>query len=791
MIKPDYRASVEFLEKWSPEGIWSLVAIRVDRGKVEGKCFSPDERDDVIPWLEIVGSHSNLYFTVNPLIRAVDKKPNRENIKELAWLHVDVDPASDKDVKEEQARILDLFSKKRPQEVPQPTCVLFSGGGYQAFWRLDYPFKIEGQEERYEQAKRWNVQLEQMFGGDHCHNVDRIMRLPGTINRPNDKKRAKGRVEALAEVIWFGDEEYGIGEFVQAPDQSGPGLGFSGNKIKISGNLERVSLGELSGVKENVLHVIEQGTDPEDPTRWDGDRSKAVWYVLTNLHKAGIDPEKIFAVITDPDYHISEHVNSQPNPEKYAIRQIERSAESAVAPELAELNESFAVIGNIGGKCRVMSEYVDAYGAHVARNCVSYQTFSDFRNRMMNRLIEWPNKKGDVVSIPLGEWWLKNSLRRQYEGVIFSPGKDVANHYNLWRGFSYKAEPGDCSLFLEHTLENICSGNEKHYEYLLNWMAHAVQNPASQGHSAIVLKGAQGTGKGKFVSTFGALFGQHFIHVTNPRHLVGNFNSHLQDCLILFADEAFWGGDKKNEGVLKAIITEPTLMIEQKGVDSRSVPNYIHLIMASNEDWVVPVGAGDRRFLVLDVNNDRKEDSSYFAALQRQMENGGYEALLFMLLARDLNGYNPRLVPKTKAHYTQKVLSLSPMQEWWFDKLNTGEIIEGKGWPAFVATSELRHDFISYSSSFGTNARSNGSKLGSFLKTIFPDDWKLNGQLSNPEIIKQIDGTTKRVERPRVYRIPGILQCREIWTTMFGPTDWEDPMEMDNENDIDKVFNGS
>ena len=40
------------------------------------------------------------------------------------------------------------------------------------------------------------------FGSDEAtHNIDRILRLPGTVNYPNKKKRVKGRVPTLAYVV--------------------------------------------------------------------------------------------------------------------------------------------------------------------------------------------------------------------------------------------------------------------------------------------------------------------------------------------------------------------------------------------------------------------------------------------------------------------------------------------------------------------------------------------------------------------------------------------------------------
>ena len=85
--------------------------------------------------------------------------------------------------------------------------------------------------------------------------------------------------------------------------------------------------------------------------------------------------------------------------------------------------------------------------------------------------------------------------------------------------------------------------------------------------------------------------GKHGIQVFNPKHVVGNFNGHLRDVLLLFADEAFFAGDRAADGVLKGLITEPSLMIERKGVDAVRAPNLLRVIMATNSDWAVPAAA--------------------------------------------------------------------------------------------------------------------------------------------------------------------------------------------------------
>ena len=228
---------------------------------------------------------------------------------------------------------------------------------------------------------------------------------------------------------------------------------------------------------------------------------------------------------------------------------------------------------------------------------------------------------------------------------------------NLWTGFTCVPVENDCGLYLEHLHENICSGDREHSNYLLNWMAYAVQQPGKAGEVAVVLRGKEGVGKGALVKWFGKLFGSHYRHIVHAKHLTGHFNSHLQQCSVLYADKSFFAGNRSHESVLKALITEETLMIEPKGVDPFFARNCIHLLMSSNNDWVVPAGADARRYFVLNASDARMQQSDYFAAITEQMETGGLQGLLHLLVSRDLSGFNVRQVPQTDALAEQKAYS--------------------------------------------------------------------------------------------------------------------------------------
>ena len=94
--------------------------------------------------------------------------------------------------------------------------------------------------------------------------------------------------------------------------------------------------------------------------------------------------------------------------------------------------------------------------------------------------------------------------------------------------------------------------------------------------------------------------------------------------------------DKQAEGTLKRLITEPTLFIEAKGRDAITVPNYLHVMLASNEQWIVPAGENERRYFLKAVSETKMQDKAWFKAIDDQLKSGGYEAMLFDLMHYNL-----------------------------------------------------------------------------------------------------------------------------------------------------------
>lgn len=205
-LRPEYSKSFEFLRLIYPNGPWKLTAISVDKKKIDSRTFDPGEEGEMATWLKL-HEQRNLYYCVNPPIDSArdNKKLEKAEIARVHFLHVDVDPRIGESVEEEQERIFkQLMSYKL-----RPSVIVFSGGGYNALWKLDEPIDIAdggGTKDdimaRAIDVERRNWQFELDFSTpDHCRDVSRILRLPGTLNRPNAEKIAKGRTISLAKLV--------------------------------------------------------------------------------------------------------------------------------------------------------------------------------------------------------------------------------------------------------------------------------------------------------------------------------------------------------------------------------------------------------------------------------------------------------------------------------------------------------------------------------------------------------------------------------------------------------------
>jgi hypothetical protein len=465
---------------------------------------------------------------------------------------------------------------------------------------------------------------------------------------------------------------------------------------------------------------------------------------------------------------------------------------------MAEFNRKYMVI-NEAGRAVI---YAPAYDTVLKRERFDRMTFEDLKRLYLNRRVKvGEDEKSKFVMRGAADIWLTHIGRRQYiNGVTFDPSSREQQDgiLNLWKGFSTKPKAGDWSLMRVHIRDVLCNRDHERFAYLMGWMARMLQQPDAQGEVAVVLKGGEGAGKGTLAKALLSIIGYHSLAISNSKHLTGNFNAHLRDVVFLFADEAFFAGDKASIGSLKSLITEPYLTVEPKYQNVVQIPNFLHIIMASNEEWVVPAALDARRFFVLDVPDDKKGQYAYFAKIIEQMEAGGYQAMLHDLLEFDLTGFNVRDVPITEGLQQQKKLSLGTADSWWMEVLHRGYVLQSRHglhhhfgeWQELVSTEVLYTSYAQWADRRHERHPMSREMLGRQMRLLGCKPRRLLNAVVGEETRDVETGygmTSKRGalihrHQPPGYSIGTLGSARDAFTNRTQlHVDWEDTIDDDEQ----------
>lgn len=424
-----------------------------------------------------------------------------------------------------------------------------------------------------------------------------------------------------------------------------------------------------------------------------------------------------------------------------------------------ELNQRHAIVP-MGGRILILNRDYDPV---LKKNYFSFSSRPDFELRYCNQKV-WLHGEDRGI----GQVWIDHPQRRQYEGMAFTPEKQINNFINLWQGWGVKPEGGSCDLFLAFIGEVICAGDDSLFDYVTRWCAHLVQRPRELPETALVLRGKEGAGKNQFMRVLGHMVGaEHYLLLTSMGQVTGRFSGHMANALLVFCNEAVWGGDKSAQGVLKSMITDNVQPVEYKGRDICMVANYKRVVMASNEDWVVPRGANDRHYVIIDVDNGRVGDFAFWERLTAEIRHGCASAFMRYLRAVDLTDWHPRMLP---AHLKErgwdlKIRGGGSVVQWWFDVLDDGWLEkttkeyagnEDHNWPSYILKEAVHDHYIAWATKRRVSHIESSTVIGKHLAK-----WGVKAcRLRDANSVRQ----------PH-YVLPTLDVARKKFTEVFGIPD--------------------
>jgi hypothetical protein len=169
-----------------------------------------------------------------------------------------------------------------------------------------------------------------------------------------------------------------------------------------------------------------------------------------------------------------------------------------------------------------------------------------------------------------------------------------------------------------------------------------------------------------------------------------------------------------------------------------------------------------------------------FGPLYKQLEGGGYSAMLHDLLRHPLGDFHPRRFPRTDMLVDQQSRSLKPMDTWWVELLETG-ILWGapKARPDLAASNEFEIDEVVLDDYGDRRSRFRKIKgLYAQAREIVPrlrneSDLALAHFLVEMGCVNDNHCGAKRTKRG--WKFPDLESARTLWEGRFPSWKWRNP----------------
>lgn len=313
---------------------------------------------------------------------------------------------------------------------------------------------------------------------------------------------------------------------------------------------------------------------------------------------------------------------------------------------------------------------------HEAKNYIRVGTVYYYIGNM-------PTAKGGTVKVI--KKWQKSTIKedhtsrvigkiKTYFGFITMPDhsenfkREIDGYYNLYEPLNYKPEKGD----LTHTTNFLKHIFGEYFPIGIDYLKVLYQFPTQNLPTICLVSKENETGKSTFLKLLREIFGDNAVILGNE-DFSSNFNSHWATKLIVGIDEGFIEKRIIKEKI-KRLVTDDSILIENKGVDKARVDFFGKFILLSNnEENFIQMDKEDTRFFVLKVPSipAEKKDPELMEKLKSEVP-----ALLAFLKLPPANSKKSRLWFTPDQYETPALKNVVRNTKTMLEKLIASHLVE-------------------------------------------------------------------------------------------------------------------
>jgi phage/plasmid-associated DNA primase len=348
--------------------------------------------------------------------------------------------------------------------------------------------------------------------------------------------------------------------------------------------------------------------------------------------------------------------------------------------------------------------------------------------------------------------------------------------FNLWKPFRidlYKGEYTTNSAAADKILKHImilCNHQKEVYDYIILWIAHMLKYPSKKSIVPTFIS-KQGAGKGTLMKLLSKLLGEkRVLETTTPsRDVWGNFNGMMPTKFLINLNELSRKETMESEGRIKALITDPTLTINSKGVNQYEIQSYHRFIITTNNEQPIATSDDDRRNLIIRCSDELLKNSEYFIEMHGLLEDEAVirtigDAFKDIVVKANFNEYP---IPHTRYQDDLKEAS-RPYHELWLAGFANESSKQDE---VSLYPNEVFADYKRWCERNGYIIDGmNSTKLGIRLNNIFPPD------VRNNYITTALNGKHKKT-----FYIPKLLE-------FFNDTDYLDEATETDEESVGEII---